>query len=632
VTSGGARKGKPWRAAAILVLALAGCGAPEAVDVVRIDRAVRHRAGDGILPPADAPGWTPITLPDFIGIGERRHAVEWWYRLAVDLPATPTTPWAVYIPRGTQTLALWVNGSVTGDGGTFTNPLPRDWNRPQFFTLAPGVLRAGANEMVVRLETNVGSPGFLQVVSVGPVAALRPEYARRVWGQITAPRIVAGMMLGGALLLFGFALRHDPQKATRWIALGVLCWTWSFVDVFVRQPPIANRLWEWAILQGQTWSVVFFAIGYHRILGIHRPRLERMLVAATLAAAIALLVIPPIYFWTAMIGVLVGVTGVAVYIARVIARASRRGEFEYGTALLIPVAVGVVFIAHDLIGTVIGRLPFGLLTVYLPLLALGGAGWIIVGRLVDSMRETDALNRDLEARVAEKHHELARNYERLRALERERAVVGERERIMRDMHDGMGGQLVSTLAMVEHGTLDRETIAEALRQSLDDLRLVIDSLDPADDDLLAVLGMVRSRLEPRLERHGISVRWQVVDVPPVPGFGPEMALQAMRIVQEALTNVVKHAGARTVTVRTGTGPDEHGRRGVFVEIIDDGGGMPASPRVGRGLANMRRRAERLGGRLVVRSSSGPGTTVWLWLPLSSELPGVSVGAARGAGG
>jgi len=600
-----------------LALWLAGCDAADPPGVQRFDHAVRHRApADGVLPPADDPGWVPVALPDFIGMGERRHAVEWWYRFTVDLPVTPATPWAIYLPRAAQTLLLRVNGTVLGDGWTFSDPLPRDWNRPQFFTLPPGVLHAGANEIVLRLKTHLGSPGFLHRLSIGPVEVMRPEYARRVWGQITAPRIVAGMMLGGALLLLAFALRHDPQGATRWVVLGVLSWTWSFADVFVRDLPVSNLLWEWSILQGQTWSVVFFVLGYHRILGIRRRRLEWTLVAAALAAALVLLLIPRLWFWTAMLIVLAGVLGVAVYITREIIRASRRGDVPHRIVLLVPVATGVLFIVHDLVGTVIGRLPIGLLTVYLPLLALGGAGWIVVSRLVESMRETAALNRDLEARVAEKHRELAHNYERLRALERERAVVGERERIMRDMHDGMGGQLVSTLAMVEHGTVDREAVAEALRQSLDDLRLVIDSLDPADDDLLAVLGMVRSRLEPRLQRHGIAVRWQVVDLPPLPGFGPEMALQAMRIVQEALTNVVKHAAARTVTVRTGTGPDEHGHPGVFVEIADDGSGMPAEPRVGRGLANMRRRAERLGGRLTVRSLGG-GTSVWLWLPLAS---------------
>ncbi len=141
--------------------------------------------------------------------------------------------------------------------------------------------------------------------------------------------------------------------------------------------------------------------------------------------------------------------------------------------------------------------------------------------------------------------------------------------------------------------------------------MVIDSLDPSEDDLLSVLGSVRSRLEPRLSRHGLRFAWQVTDLPAVEGFGPDMALQAMRIVQEAVTNVVKHAHARTVTVRTGT--TDGAGPGVFIEVRDDGRGIAADAPRGRGLANMSRRATRLGGTIDVRSDDS-GTTVRLWLP------------------
>jgi signal transduction histidine kinase len=215
--------------------------------------------------------------------------------------------------------------------------------------------------------------------------------------------------------------------------------------------------------------------------------------------------------------------------------------------------------------------------------------------------------------VAEKHAELERNYERLNALERERATAAERERLVRDMHDGLGGQLVSTLALVESGRFTAGALATAIREALDDLRLMIDSMDPGEEDIVGLLAQIRSRLEPRLVDRGIRFDWQVSDLPPLPELTPGRALQVLRIVQEAITNVLKHSGASCITVRTGVAADVKGRS-AYVEIADDGRGLDASRPTGRGIENMRRRAQAAGGCLSLHSGSG-GTTVRLDLGL-----------------
>jgi signal transduction histidine kinase len=246
---------------------------------------------------------------------------------------------------------------------------------------------------------------------------------------------------------------------------------------------------------------------------------------------------------------------------------------------------------------------------------LAAFAWILFGRFADALSDAEAMNRDLEERVARKHAELERNYERLRGTERERVLGAERERIMRDMHDGVGGVLVSSLARLEAGA-DAAGVADGLRAALEELRLAIDSLAPIEGDPATVLGIVRSRLSDRLGRSGIVLDWRVGDLPVLPDLGPEKVLHLIRIVQEAIANVIQHSGARTLAVAAEVDAAD---RAIVVRIIDDGCGLPSAPQHERGIANMRRRAGLLGATLTLSSSSG-GTRVRLRLPLEGGAP------------
>jgi signal transduction histidine kinase len=241
-------------------------------------------------------------------------------------------------------------------------------------------------------------------------------------------------------------------------------------------------------------------------------------------------------------------------------------------------------------------------------------GALLTTRFVREYRRAENLNAELEERVRAKHGELEANFERMRELEREHVLALERARLMREVHDGIGGQLVSTLAMVEGGPVAGRDVADALRVALDEMRLVVQSLDPLVDDLPTLLGVVRARLEPRLATQGLRFEWAVRDLPPMPELGRDGFLHVLRIVQEAITNVVKHAKARVITVSTGLRDDAAGRSGVFLEVRDDGVGAAAPSPSGRGIANMRQRADEIGARLVIGDAE-PGTRVELWLPL-----------------
>jgi signal transduction histidine kinase len=192
----------------------------------------------------------------------------------------------------------------------------------------------------------------------------------------------------------------------------------------------------------------------------------------------------------------------------------------------------------------------------------------------------------------------------------------ERQRLMRDMHDGLGSALMSSLVLVEQGHLQAKDVAKVLRECVDDLRLVIDSLEPVGHDLVAFLATLRYRLGKRLEHSGLKLEWAVQDLPALPWLEPSYALQVLRIMQETLTNVLKHADARCVRIETTLVQKSGLPDQVCVHIEDDGKGFDtdAAPS-GRGLRSLKHRAQKLHGDLDIQSEAGQGTRVTLLLPV-----------------
>lgn len=203
------------------------------------------------------------------------------------------------------------------------------------------------------------------------------------------------------------------------------------------------------------------------------------------------------------------------------------------------------------------------------------------------------------------------NQRRLVEVERERTLLLERERLTRDMHDGLGSVLVGSLVEAERGEIDAERLTAILRECVDDLRSVIDSLEPVDHDLIALLSTLRYRLERRFDAAGLVSEWDMQDVPPLVWMGPPEALHVMRFVQEVLNNVIKHAASRRICVAAKVRGGE-----VEISIVDDGKGFDTTATLsGRGIRSLRQRAAALGGSVQIGSECNFGTCVILRLPI-----------------
>ena len=198
---------------------------------------------------------------------------------------------------------------------------------------------------------------------------------------------------------------------------------------------------------------------------------------------------------------------------------------------------------------------------------------------------------------------------KLRALERDSVVYEERLRIVQDLHDGVGSQLLSTLMLVQSGGATQEQTAALLQECMDDMRLAIDALSPDEPDLLPVLGNFRYRMESRFKGVGLQLRWTNHDLPEALVIAPHDGLQVLRILQEALANVLRHAHARQVAVDL-----FFSERRLAVHIRDDGVGLGNDTQpAGHGIVNMHLRAKKIGATLLIRAAQ-PGTLVELEIP------------------
>jgi len=199
---------------------------------------------------------------------------------------------------------------------------------------------------------------------------------------------------------------------------------------------------------------------------------------------------------------------------------------------------------------------------------------------------------------------------------RQRALMEERQRFTRDIHDGIGGKLLSLLLGVRTGELDRQNIAEEVQSSIRDLRLVVDSIDQMGEDLDTVLETFRARAIPQLKVAGVTLNWEQPDR--IIGSlkrNRGHTLHLYRLMQEALTNVVKHAQAKTVDILISqTDPNQ-----LDIIIQDNGIGLRDTHKetTGKGLTNLKERAQSIGAKINIGSREDiSGTFIALKIPLS----------------
>jgi signal transduction histidine kinase len=491
------------------------------------------------------------------------------------------------------------------------------WNIPLWIPLPEMANDVSPQQIYLRLEHPRHAGGGISTLWLGASPGLSWRYHLRFFLQVRLPFMggIAFLMAGIFSLLLWFRHRGETLYLLLFLmSLTSLVRTLHFL--IGDNPLFMSWAWvQWWGLNSLLWltAVVHFVLNqlHQRITAAFDHGIFMGVAAGGLLISPVWGVLPepalPRTLAHALVvglGIVVGLVGIAK---------SGRAHSSDGRLLGAWCVVTMLLALND---SLLQSNPLAMEGVYLgpyaSLLAFLLFLFIMVRRYMAAITAVRQLNADLSLRLQEREAQLLVFYAEQRAAEKRQTLVAERQRMMQDMHDGMGSSLRTALLAVEGGQLNAAMVADVLKDCIDDLKLAIDAMEPVQADLLLLLATLRFRLGPRLEAAGISLRWEVENVPALDWLDPRNALHILRIVQEAFTNIIKHTRASEIRVATTLQGDA-----VVVSLTDNGPGFDvarglASP--GRGLNNQLHRAEAIGAQMEWESSPS-GVCVRLHLPI-----------------
>ena len=575
-----------------------------------ITQAARTVAVDG-----SAPVLATVTVPDRLTPDLLSDKAQLRYTLA--LPHCPGEARALWIFRAGAPYVVTTEQGEQLKSLVDVEPVGAQYNGrvPALFALPPGEQRV---HVLFQTKPHLFL-GLLDVV-VGPITLLLPREAQALEDVVGFGRMGAGILLMAGLLTLFLWLQRRSEASLFWLGAGCVLWGVRgsmYLEGVLTLPARWFELINPLMVLG---TAICAAMVCMRLAPTPTRAAGRIF--AVLAGAAVLLAL--------VAGA--GGPGMALSIAGCLLAGylivwwllwwlwSRRKELLPRSWLALAASVVAMLIAggHDMLMlyrvVVPSTHPYFLFWGFATLLA--ACLLLSASYVVRRLHQAEVASDTLEHTVKSKTAQLEASYALLGESEREAARLHERESLLREMHDGIGAQLMTALRGVERGAFNSEQVQAALQDSLDDLRMLMDSADMGRH-LPGALATWRNRWDPRLAALGLALDWSVEDSVHSATLAPDAVLQLMRILQEATANVVKHAGATRLALQVKLQVGLQGNA-LHLSLQDNGCGLPDPPPAGgRGLRSMHTRAQLLGGPLTVqrRSDGQRGTVVSIALPL-----------------
>ncbi len=514
---------------------------------------------------------------------------------------------------------LYLNGKWIGGLPQSTETVRWSWYRPLLVPFPPHLLR------------NDGQPNVITVVQfarvpytvfnrpyIGNLASLTVvnEVIKFISSTLSNAANIFCLIIG--LFMIGAWLASPDDKIFLFAGTAAILWALIFTLGLTTYVPMhLYKLWRLAIFMCESGLSIFMAKFVLEFIGEPLSKSRHYLLVGYASILPIVYLIGGIYteyaldrFFTAPLiaGYIYACIRVAIYY--------KRTKNKSALILLIQSLLCAILALHDygmLTGDFLNIFPVDPLWSWsrilfepiflshfgVPLLLLIMC-YILLAQYQTQVHSIASANIHLQAKLKDREFELSLSHEHQRQLVRVEATRLERDRIYQDVHDGIGSRLVTAVFSLRQGHHEPNAIEAQLLDCLSDLRLVINSQNEDDIDIQTAIFDYCSQQESHLVDSGLLLSYDVGQGPSIK-LPPHTQLNILRILQEALTNTIKHAEASEIFVKL-----EHDGAELTLLVIDNGQGMGVSsahqqksasfgPSGGRGLTGMAARATAIGG-------------------------------------
>lgn len=565
---------------------------------------------------------TTVALPDTLDLAWMGNDTRITYRWTVP-PASSESPRGLWVFRAGAPYRLKIDGQ-TVEAMLDTYPIAEATGRGSVINGRSPTLFALPSQ-ASRIELAFQAPPFmnhgLTYAQAAPVNTLAPIHLN-AYSAVAHP-VFMFVVLAATLWVFSMSIWLVSQRTTLIALFAGLCGTMTLRYWMLLWPsiPISPQLYEqlnpYLIMCFVSMALIFNWLLTEQWSATKKRWLQILFVTYTLLNVASFATNTGTVALRVMVQILgnAGLLYIIVHVVRNRLVLPRGWAWAIGGGYLLLLLCSF----HDL-GLAVSYVPYarGSMLVWGQAALLLAYGYVTSDFVSQQLRLANLSKAELDRQVSDARAELASTYAELARHEKLQAAREERQHIVQELHDSLGSRLITLLRGVRRDALATGAIIEALEDGLSDLRQVI-TANHVDGRLVLALGNWRQNWEERLERAGVQMSWHLDDSVDEIILSADQLHQLLFLVQEAATNVLKHADATVFGVMA-----RH-RRGTLTLILHDNGrGWPSAlPHAGLGLKGMRQRAARLGARIRFTSvrdlhpTAGHGAVIVVTMPCNA---------------